>query len=158
MAGQLDPASAVDRTLIRERALHLLARREHGRVELQRKLVQKGFDEAATVAVLAELVDEGLLSDRRYTEAVVHSRIGRGQGPLKIRAELSQNAIDDALIDEVLNATGVDWWAQAAEVRQKKFRSRPADTYEEKTRQGRFLASRGFPSEVIWQVLGAQDH
>lgn len=158
MSSQADPVSAVDSRLIRDRAMNLLARREHGRLELQRKLVQKGFNADSVATVLDELSHEGLVSDHRYAESLVHSRIARGQGPLKIRAELSQNGIADSLIDEVMSDQKVDWWARAAEVRQKKFSSKAADTYDEKSRQGRFLASRGFPSDIIWQVLGTSEH
>lgn len=154
MPAQPDSTSASDSQLIRERALGLLARREHGCAELRRKLLNKGFFAREVDEVLAALVREGLLSDRRYTEAFVHSRVGRGQGPLKIRAELAQNAIDDVIVEEVMRELDIDWWAQAAEVRVRKFRNQKASTYEEKTRQGRFLASRGFPSDIIWHVIG----
>lgn len=157
MPAQSDPASASDPVLIRDRAIALLARREHGRIELQRKLVHKGFESPVVDRVVAELAREGLQSDRRYTEALINSRIGRGQGPLKIRADLSQKAIDDSLVDEVMHELDVDWKSLAADVRYRKFRARAVDSYAEKTRQGRFLSSRGFPGDLIWQVLGAPE-
>ena len=97
------------------------------------------------------------MSDARYTETLIHSRIGRGQGPLKIRAELSQNAIDEVLIESCMAAAGVDWAEVARDVWAKRFKSKVPQDYQEKSKQARFLGSRGFPSSTIWQVLGDID-
>ena len=48
--------------------MDLLARREHGRVELTRKLRQRGADPEMIDAALDRLTEEGLLSESRYLE------------------------------------------------------------------------------------------
>lgn len=143
-----------DKATVRNRAVALLARREHGQVELARKLVQKGFDLTVVNQVLAELIQDNLLSDERFVESFVHSHVSRGQGPLKIQAALAQKGVDDSLIDTALAEAGTDWAALACEVRRKRFKDAPPDDYAEKARQARFLSGRGFASSTIWRVLG----
>ena len=74
-------------------ALELLARREHSRRELARKLAARGFPSDVVSAVLDQLERTGALADARFTDSFVRSRIGKGQGPQRIRAELAQRGI-----------------------------------------------------------------
>ncbi len=82
---------------MRKRALDLLARREHAVAELTRKLIEKGFDEIFVHEALSALVDDGLLSDARYAESYVRSRMGKGFGPVRIREELRQRGVASAV-------------------------------------------------------------
>ena len=75
MAVVLDNPAAVRRV-----AMDLLARREHGRVELARKLRRRGASAELIEAALDRLCEEGLLSDARFLEAFVHSRARAGGG------------------------------------------------------------------------------
>ena len=147
----------IDKAAVRERAVALLARREHSRLELGRKLQQKGFDPTLTHETLAELAEENLLSDERYAEALAHNRVNNGKGPVKIRTELTQNGVDEILIEKTMAALSADWTTLAADTRQKRFKSPLPVDYSEKARQARFLSGRGFSSETIWRVLGSDD-
>jgi regulatory protein len=66
---------------IRQVALRLLARRDHAIGELARKLRERGFGTDEIKPVLVEFEREGWLSDARFAEVFVRSRIDRGQGP-----------------------------------------------------------------------------
>ena len=133
-----------------------LARREHGRVELRIKLAKFGFDTNTAEDAIAQLVNDGLQSDPRFVEAFVRSRINQGKGPARIRADLHEKGIDDSLVTEGLQEAAQDWYALALEVRLKKFgMERPAD-YKEKTRQMRFLQSRGFEPDHIQVAVSAE--
>jgi regulatory protein len=146
-----------DRTEARKKAMDLLARREHGRAELQRKLVAAGFDVDVAADALRRLAEEGLQSDRRFVESFVQSRINQGKGPLRIHADLGQKGIASGLIDEVLEETGEDWCALAREARLKKFgRTQPAG-FRDKARQMRFLQYRGFEPDQIRTAVGSFD-
>ena len=135
--------------------MDLLARREHARVELERKLTATGFAADTVVDVLQRLADEGLQSDRRFVEAFVQSRINQGKGPLRIHADLGQRGIATGLIDEVLEETGEDWYAVAREARVKKFgRSQPVE-FRDKARQMRFLQYRGFEPDQIQAAVSS---
>jgi len=52
------------------------------------KLVQRGCEEEAAARIVAALTAEGLVSDERFIEALLHVRRVRGYGPLYIRREL----------------------------------------------------------------------
>ena len=137
-------------------AIRLLAMREHSQAELQRKLVEKGFNALAVAQTLQELKAQTLLSDERFTEAFVLSRRERGSGPVKIQAELQQRGIDTTLISRYLDFRDPEWLELAEQARQKKYgRARP-DEYALKMQQARFLANRGFNHEQIRRVLDAE--
>ena len=138
---------------IRARALNLLARREHSRLELARKLRQRGMAGADLEQVLDELVAARLLSDTRFAEEYARSRVGRGYGPVRIRAELRERGIDDAGIQAALAELGEDWCQQARATRQRRFGAEPPADLKERARQSRFLQQRGFSPEQIRQAL-----
>jgi regulatory protein len=141
---------------LNDSAIRLLAMREHSQAELQRKLLQKGFNAQAVAQTLQELIAQNLLSDTRFTEAFVLSRRERGSGPVKIQAELQQRGIDSALISRYLDFRDPDWIEWAEQVRQKKFGQAWPQEYNQKMQQARFLANRGFSHEQIRQVLDAE--
>ncbi len=146
-----------DRGEARKKAMDLLARREHGRAELERKLVAAGFAADVAADALQQLTEEGLQSDRRFVESFVQSRINQGKGPLRIHADLGQRGVAAGLIDDVLETVGEDWVALARSVRQKKFgRSRPTD-FKDKARQMRFLQYRGFEPDHVHGAISAFD-
>ena len=105
----LDTLVAVRRT-----AMDLLARREHGRVELTRKLRQRGAEAEMIETALDRLTEEGLLSEARYLESFVSYRARSGYGPLRIREELSQRGLQRADIELALRESGISWQEQLA--------------------------------------------
>lgn len=137
--------------------MDLLARREHARAELERKLGQRGFPSELIASELDRLAAEGLQDDARYLEAFVHSRIVREQGPMKIRAALSQLGLDGGEVDLALEAVGVDWVALAREARERKFGSELPQDYPTQARQMRFLSGRGFTAEQCRAAVGDED-
>ena len=152
----LDPPAATH-AQIRLRAMDLLARREHLRGELAGKL-RRRFGEAAAGeidAALARLEREGLLSDRRFAEAYVRSRVDAGRGPRRIREELRRKGAALALAEQAVAACGADWLAVARRARRKKFGDEMPCDFNEKARQMRFLAYRGFAGETAAAACGA---
>lgn len=129
--------------------MDFLARREHSELELARKLATRGYAADVVEATLAALVADHLLSNARFAEAFVHSRIQRGSGPQKIRAELRERGIPDELIDASLEAHADSWRDLAREVREKRFGLAQPRDFRERSRQMRFLQQRGFSSEQI---------
>jgi len=147
------PEQAGDGDAIRRKALDLLARREHSRRELARKLQVQGFDAQAVDGALAALEAEGLLSDARFAETFVWSRFQRGSGPQKIHAELRERGVDEALIDSHIEALADDWQGLLREVREKRFGRALPDNVRERSRQMRFLQQRGFTAEQIGRAF-----
>ena len=147
----IDPIEA------RKKAMDYLARREHGLSELTRKLTTFGFDADVAQDAVAQLVDDGLQSDERFTEAFIRSRINQGKGPARIRADLREKGIGDGVIAAGLEDAGQSWYDLAVEVRFKKFGAASPRDYKEKARQMRFLQSRGFEQDHIQVAVSAGD-
>ena len=137
---------------LRSRAIKLLARREHSRLELARKLAAHGTQEEID-AVLTDLTRSGLLSDARYAEAYVRANAARF-GAARLRQTLRQKGIAGELIESHLagGADMADELARARAVWEKKYAARPADA-KEWARQARFLQGRGFSTDVIRKLL-----
>ena len=134
-------------------AVGLLTRREHSRLELSRKLAARGAPSEAVEAVLDRLAARRLQSDARYAESLVTSRLGRGQGPVRIRRELAEQGVETCVVDEALAACTQDWAAAAREVRRRKFGPAVPGAWKDRARQMRFLEYRGFTSEQIRAAL-----
>ncbi len=127
----------------------MLARREHSRTELSRKLTARGFSEALTGEALDALEAENLLSDRRFTENFVRQRTARGHGPLKIRHELRQRGVSEELATQFVDADRQRWCESARAARHKRFGTERPEDMRGRSRQARFLAQRGFEQEHI---------
>jgi regulatory protein len=144
---------AVDEPACKRVALALLARREHSRRELERKLAARGFPAEVVASALADLERAGALADARFTDTFVRSRIAKGQGPQRIRAELAQRGIGEDEADGGLRAADVDWLATIRAVRAKRFGPEQPRDYAERARQARFLQYRGFDAGQIRAAL-----
>ena len=134
-------------------AVRLLARREHSSEELGRKLRSKGHPAGIVESVVAKLRGKQLVSDDRFAASFVHHHAQRGQGPVRIRAELRQQGVSDELIEAQLQEAEFDWAALAATVRQRKFGSTAPRNMAERAKQARFLQYRGFDSDQIRAAL-----
>jgi regulatory protein len=136
---------------LRERALRLLARREHSRAELVRKLESAGFVRQDIAPLLDAFETQNWLSDRRFAESYVADHRARA-GSIKLAYDLRQRGVSDGIIESVLGDNRDSELERACEVWKRKFGAAPADRAN-KARQMRFLQSRGFTSEVIRRVI-----
>ena len=137
----------------RQAAVRLLARREYATSELIAKLGQKGFPSEAIEAVIKYLQEKDLQSDERFAEAFIRSRISRGQGPVRLRVELQQLSIDEALVNRHLDSDESVWVELAQQVCRKRFGASRKMSSAERLRQQRFLQYRGFSFEQIKSAL-----
>ncbi|TRZ92621.1 MAG: regulatory protein RecX [Rhodocyclaceae bacterium] len=144
---------------LRQQAIRLLARREHTRVELARKLTALGTEEEID-AVLTELQASHLQSDSRAAESYLRGNSAR-LGASRLRHNLKTRGVAPELIDEQLAQAALpDEIERARTVWSRKFSAAPSGA-KEWARQARFLQSRGFASDIIRRLLkepmGAQD-
>jgi regulatory protein len=140
---------------LRERALKLLARREHSRVELERKLRAHATPEDDLEALIQDLSQRKLLSDERFAESRAHV-LSRKFGAARIAHELRAKGLDKALAEKASGAARATEVDRARAVWLRKFRAAPT-TREERARQMRFLQSRGFSFDAIRAVVGGKD-
>lgn len=135
-----------------EQALRLLGRREHGRAELQAKLLAKGHEAQAVAEALNSLQERGLQSDQRFASALVQRRIQRGYGPAFIRAELRQRQVEEAIAETEAHRPNAFWLQCAKSALEKKY-GPDSQRSTLLPPQARFLARRGFPSDIVCQTL-----
>ena len=131
--------------------MRLLARREHSRVELGRKLAAHAAEGDDMEAILDELAARGWLSDVRFAEQSIRAK-ARRFGPRKLAYDLRAKGVDEASIAAGLKAAGVDGVSSIENVWKSRFRAAPADE-REKLRQVRFLQGRGFAIEEAFSYL-----
>jgi regulatory protein len=139
------------------RAVALLARRDHSRAELARKLKRYlGDEDPANIdGVLDELERRKLLSDARFAGAVARTKAGKF-GDARIRHDLRTAGVEDEAAAAALTSLGTEV-ERARAVWRKRFGVIPTSAAE-RGRQARFLQSRGFNPETIHRVLrGAGD-
>lgn len=133
----------------RRKAMDLLARREHSRCELRRKLLDICDDHELLEQQLERLAAQGLQSDARFAESYLRSKMAAGKGPLWIRAQLSHKGVDAALLATLFEAVADQWSEQALQVYQKKYGHQPVADARDRARRLRFMQARGFGAQHI---------
>jgi regulatory protein len=134
------------------RAVRLLARREHTRLELARKLAPHVENPHELEAVLDDLARRGWLSDERFVEQFVHARRGRF-GPARIRRALLERGVAEDVITGALESLKGEEFAAARAIWTRKFKTAPT-TATERARQIRFLQARGFGTALAMRIVG----
>jgi len=135
----------------RNSAIYRLAKREHSYHELNAKLKERfpDFDHGLIEGVLARLVEDGQLSDQRFTESYIRMRWRKSFGPQRIARELRERGVCAALITDGLTCDEYDWYASAQEARVKKFGDGESIDFKVRMKQQSFLHYRGFDHEQI---------
>ena len=146
-------------TLIRNKMLSFLARREHSAEELRRKLNQSSsilktvdFSDLLELC-LQEIQEKGFQSDDRFARQYVESKLAnKSHGPLKILAELFNRGIPREQANLVLNELGdQELWLKKSieclEKIQKKEKTLTSQTLSQK------LYQQGFTWETIEKAV-----
>ena len=136
---------------LESRAINLLSRREYSRKELAQKLKPHAETAEELALVLDKLSTKNWLSDQRAAEQWVQSRAGR-YGDRYLKQLLQDKGIDKSTAMEALDQLETNERQRALHVWEKKFGSLP-QTPQEKLKQMRFMASRGFSARTIQQIL-----
>ena len=137
---------------LKVRALRFLARREHSRAELSRKLAPHAESAEALLFLLDELEKRRQLSDERYAEVRSHW-MARKYGAARIRQDLKAKGVAEEVVARVSSAGELE---RAKAILARKYRDQ-ASSREEKARRMRFLQSRGFSFDIIRSALRVDD-
>ncbi len=156
---------------LKARALRLLSMREYSRKGLATKLEESAARmlkmqpesgesipaiplTAQIEAVLDDFEARGWLSDDRFAEALVRRRSER-YGIRKIADELDRAGVDLKRSAKLLADLKESEFQRAFDLWSRKYGAHAQDQ-KERARQYRFLASKGFSSEVVSKVIGGQ--
>lgn len=143
---------------IRRAALRMLARREHSKKELHRKLLNKKYNSNEIEMVLQTLAETGLLKEDRFIESFIHARRNKGFGPLRIQAELIEKGITLLIIEHHLKIHDNLWFNHVKCVWQKRFKNQLPHDYKTRAQQMRFLQAKGFTNEQIRSVFNIDEY
>lgn len=137
------------------KALGLLARREHSRRELRQKLGRNGYAGEEANDALDRLGAQHYQDDERFAEVLIRSRTAQGYGPMRLRAELKSHGLSDARIRGLLDAVDTDWAEAAAAQLRRRYGGKAAADPAERARRAQFLLRRGFPAATVRDVTHA---
>jgi regulatory protein len=138
-----------------EKALGLLARREHSARELKTKLARRGFDADENAAALERLRSKDFQNDARFGEMLVRSRIEGGYGPRWIVAELRTHGIGEEAAAALIAAAEPDWPELIHRQLRRRYGGKPAATMAERSKRAAFLLRRGFDASTVKLAVGA---
>lgn len=131
-------------------ALRFLARREHSRDELARKLAPYAESPEILEGLLRELESKKQLSNERFAEARARS-LARKYGSRHIRQDLKSKGVSDEIVSNVSSANELE---RARAILKRKYHA-PVSSREEHARRARFLQSRGFSYDTIRSALSS---
>ena len=138
-----------------DKALGLLARREHSRRELKTKLRRSGYEGEEATAAIDRLGEQHYQDDQRFAEILVRSRAGQGYGPQRIRAELKTHGVTEERIRELLEEAEVDWDVSALDQLRRRYGGKAPADHAERARRAQFLLRRGFAAATVRNVTHA---
>ncbi|CAM4262564.1 regulatory protein RecX [Paenibacillus typhae] len=135
--------------------LRYLERKPRTAQEMARRLREKEIGETIITEVLQRLQQERFIDDPLYAKQWAEQRItNQRKGKLWIRQELREKGIDKSLIAEALeNISPEEELESALQTGRKKWNMIRGDKNDKRRKTGAFLMRRGFPGEVVRQVL-----
>ena len=148
---------------LKDKAMRILAGRDHSALELRRKLAAPAWKpdpEATPVSaedietVVAWCAENNWLDDGRFAERFIAGRSRKGYGPQRIRQELQQKGISREMAEHAMMECDIDWAAQAREIALRKFGDPLPTTFPEKVKVQRYIMTRGFfmeDAQAIYQ-------
>jgi len=110
---------------------------------------QQEADLDVIVEQVQQLRSENLQSDQRFAESFVRSRVNKGQGPQRIKSEMTARGVAESLATEVLAQAQVDWDEVLVELALRKYRDSAPRDDKERAKRLRFYLYRGFSFEHI---------
>jgi len=138
---------------LKARALRYLVRREHSRDELARKLAPYAESTQILEGLLRELESRKQLSNERFAEARTR-QLARKYGAARIRHDLKSKGIAEEVSSRAV--AELNEVEKAKQILARRYHA-AATTREERAKRARFLQSRGFSYDTIYQAVRIGD-
>jgi regulatory protein len=133
-------------------AARLLTRAPRTEADLEARLVARGYQKATAAKTVARCRELGYVGDERFAQDRARSLRERGVGSLKIVADLSARGLPEVLVEAAVEETRAELseieWARRALARAGNPRGPKA---------WRLLIGRGFPDDVVGDLVGEPD-
>ncbi|STA75726.1 regulatory protein [Citrobacter freundii] len=152
--------SAYSRLL--DRAVRILAMRDHSEQELRRKLAapvmgKNGPEDIDATPedydkVIAWCIESRYLDDDRFVQQFISSRSRKGYGPARVRQELNQKGISREAVERAMRECEIDWAGLARVQAIRKYGEPLPVDFSDKVKVQRFLLYRGYLMEDIQAI------
>ena len=138
-----------------EKALTLLEYRSRTCDQMRKQLLERGFDEEITDAVILRLTELRLLDDERYAARYVEARTRKGYGVRRSRYELKQRGIPEEILEEASQNVSEEEELESALPVARKIWQRSASQERNRRRSKLYagLVQRGFGYETIERAM-----
>ncbi len=137
-------------------AVRLLANREFCEFEMRQRLARREFEDETIDWAISRLQQDGYLSELRYAEAYLRSRLKKGEAPWLAARRAEQKGAQSAAVQAALTELTECYDAGQA-ARELMLARDPAGLrFEDERvwqRQARFLRNKGFATDIILRVL-----
>ena len=138
----------------------LCANAEHCQYEMLEKMKRWELSEEAQARVMAQLIEERYVDDRRYARAFVKDKIRYNKwGRRKVQQGLWMKRIDKEIQDEVLDDIDEKEYLNVLKplLKQKRKSIKANSDYELNQKLVRFAYGGGFTFDIIRQCLDVSD-
>ncbi|MDQ6999636.1 MAG: regulatory protein RecX [Mariprofundus sp.] len=137
-------------------AVRLLAHREFCELEMRQRLAGREFEDEIIDWAINRLQQDGYLSELRYAEAYLRSRLKKGEAPWLAARRAEQKGAQSAAVQAALTELTECYDAGQA-ARELMLARDPAGLrFEDERvwqRQARFLRNKGFAADIILRAL-----
>ena len=134
----------------------LCAYQERCQFEIDQKLFSWQFDEEDRNALISDLISNKFIDEERFAKAFVRGKFNqKGWGRIKIQQHLNQKQISSFCQKKgMLEINENDYLTKLEEIILKKSNSlKTEDPFIRKSKTARYAISRGFESELVWEIL-----
>lgn len=142
----------------KETALNYLSYKPRTTGEVKRRLRRDEFREEVIDEVVYQLEEQDYLDDRTYARLFAEERFSsKGYGPYRVQQDLRKRGVSEPIIDQVIDEIfDADEMREEALRRAEKRWSRLSNEEDFRKRRKKlydFLARRGFPFEIVREVV-----
>lgn len=142
---------------LRATALAWMGRQEYYEHKFRQKLKQNEATDEQIELIVEEFCQNNWLSEQRYCDYFVRSRINKGQGKMRIRADARQKRLDEDCLNQSLGENEVDWFELACATYDKRFGDKPIADMKDKAKRLRFMQYRGFSMDEVNHAMAQND-
>ena len=123
------------------------------------RLLSREYDEEVISVVIEQLKTDNYLSEERYAEAYLRSRMKKGETPWLAAQKAVQKGADERVVEAALAELNDFFDEQQAARELIKVRDAAGFRFEDERvwqRQARFLRNKGYSSDTVLRVLNEQ--
>jgi regulatory protein len=153
-------ADKIKAELALKKAMSICASREMCFSDISAKLVSWGVEESDCNKILKRLGKEKFIDEERYARAFTLDRFRHNKwGKIKIRAALRIKKIPDEIITSALDSIDNEEYTETMRLLIKSHRrsARGKNDYEIKGKLLRYGLSKGFESNLLYDLLGESE-